>query len=282
MKFNKNAFPLTVKDHLVTSEEFTLEYDSNRDMLVTFPQPASELLSKYYDSDEYISHTDNKKGLVSFLYQTVKKKALKKKVNLINSFNLESNLLLDIGAGTGDFLLEAKQSNWNIFGVEPNKNACALAHQKGISLKEKIEGFKNQQFDVITLWHVLEHLPNLEESIKTIEGLLKPNGVLIIAVPNFKSYDALYYKKYWAAFDAPRHLWHFSKKSMNKLFSKELKLEKIKPMVFDSFYVSLLSEKNKTGKQNLIKAFLVGLRSNFSALSTKEYSSLIYCFKKSN
>lgn len=135
-------------------------------------------------------------------------------------------------------------------------------------------------FDVITMWHVLEHVPNLEETIRDVEALLKPNGILIIAVPNFYSFDAAYYKNFWAAFDVPRHLWHFSKASMNKLFSDKLSLLKISPMVFDSFYVSMLSEKNKSGKLNLLKAFLVGLRSNIYALSTKEYSSLIYCFQK--
>ena len=130
------------------------------------------------------------------------------------------------------------------------------------------------------MWHVLEHMPNLEETIQKIETLLKPNGILLVAVPNFNSFDAAYYKNYWAAFDVPRHLWHFSKTSMNNFFSSKLLLQKIRPMIFDSFYVSILSEKNKSGKLNLFKAFLVGLRSNISALSTKEYSSLIYCYKK--
>ncbi|WP_421712339.1 class I SAM-dependent methyltransferase, partial [Alteromonas abrolhosensis] len=134
---------------------------------------------------------------------------------------------------------------------------------KEIELKESLTDFKVIKFDVITLWHVLEHLPDLEGTIIEIEKLLNPGGILIIAVPNYKSYDAKYYKTYWAAFDVPRHLWHFSRKSMNKLFSNKMELIKIKPMLFDSFYVSLLSEKNKTGKQNLIKAFFIGLQSNF-------------------
>ena len=279
MKLQKDNFPLTVKDYLVTGEEFSLVYNSEKEMLLTSPLPELNQLSKYYESDEYISHTDSKKGVVSALYQIVKKRALKNKVNLISTDNNQSGSLLDIGAGTGDFLKQAKTANWNVFGIEPNKSARDLAFKKGIELKENIDDYKEQTFDVITLWHVLEHLPNLEETIKKIESLLKPNGVLIIAVPNFKSYDAAYYKNHWAAFDAPRHLWHFSRNSMKKLFSENLILQKTKPMVFDSFYVSLLSEKNKTGKQNLMKAFMVGLRSNISAWSTKEYSSLIYCYK---
>jgi 2-polyprenyl-3-methyl-5-hydroxy-6-metoxy-1,4-benzoquinol methylase len=136
------------------------------------------------------------------------------------------------------------------------------------------------QFDVITLWHVLEHVPNLENYIATLKSKLKPNGILIVAVPNYKSYDAGYYKQFWAAYDVPRHLWHFSKKSIQGLFAKqEMHVVKILPMVFDSFYVSLLSEKYKNGKSNFLKAFYVGLLSNLKAAGTKEYSSLIYVIK---
>ena len=280
MKLQKENFPLTVKDYLVTNEEFTLIYNSEKEMLLTNPQPEANQLSKYYESDNYISHTDNKKGIVSFLYQTVKKRALQHKLNLITSLKKDANNILDIGAGTGDFLKHIKSENRVVFGIEPNKKARALASKKGINLEESIADFKGKTFDVITMWHVLEHVPNLEETIKKIEALLNPNGVLIIAVPNYNSFDAAYYKNYWAAFDAPRHLWHFSRNAMKKIFSDNLISLKTKPMIFDSFYVSLLSEKNKTGKQNLIKAFLIGLRSNISALKSKEYSSLIYCYKK--
>jgi len=273
-------FPHKVKDYLVTGESFELIYDSEKEMLITYPKPVLKNLSKYYESEEYISHTDSKKGIVSYLYQTVKKRALQKKVALINSLNNGSGTLLDIGSGTGDFLKQAKEANWKVSGVEPNEGAKKLAKTKGVALKKSINDYKGKSFDVITLWHVLEHIPNLDETISTIEGLLKPNGILIIAVPNYKSFDAGYYKEYWAAYDVPRHLWHFSQTSMKKLFSENLQLVKTNPMIFDSFYVSLLSEKNKTGSQNLIKAFFIGLRSNLAARKSKEYSSLIYCFKK--
>ena len=280
MKNTNQPIFIKTKDFLITSEEFSLLHDLERDLLVTHPQPKIESLSKYYESEEYISHTDNKKGLVSFMYQFIKTNALQKKTKLIKTMNNGEGSLLDIGAGTGDFLKYAKQTGWEINGVEPNKGARELASKKGIELEGNIDDIKGKTFEVITLWHVLEHLPNLEETINKIERLLKPGGTLIIAVPNFKSFDAKYYKNYWAAFDVPRHLWHFSRKSMGRLFSDKLTLFKIKPMIFDSYYVSLLSEKNKTGKQNLIKAFFIGLRSNITAWKTKEYSSLIYCFKK--
>ncbi|MDG2052649.1 MAG: class I SAM-dependent methyltransferase [Flavobacteriaceae bacterium] len=282
MKLQKENFPLKVKDYLVTNEEFTLIYDLEKEMLLTNPQPEATQLSKYYESDDYISHTDNKKGIASFLYQSVKKRALQHKLNLITSLKKDANNFLDIGAGTGEFLKHIKSENRSIFGIEPNKKARASASKKGINLEESIADFKGKNFDVITMWHVLEHVPNLEETIQKIEALLNPNGLLIIALPNYNSFDAAYYKNYWAAFDAPRHLWHFSRNAMKKIFSNNLTLIKTKPMIFDSFYVSLLSEKNKTGKQNLIKAFFIGLQSNLSALKTKEYSSLIYCYKNEN
>ncbi len=280
MENSQKSVYLKTKDFLVTGEEFSLLYDSDREMLLTDPQPEIENLYKYYESDEYISHTDSKKGIISFLYQKVKKQALQKKSKLIYSLNCGAGKLLDIGAGTGEFLKFVKKNGWEINGVEPNKRARDLANKKEVDLKVDIDDFKGKTFDVITLWHVLEHLPNLEDIIIKIEDLLKPGGTLIIAVPNYKSFDAKHYKSNWAAFDTPRHLWHFSRNSFEVLFSKDLELEKIKPMIFDSYYVSLLSEKNKTGKQNLIKAFFIGLRSNFSAWTTREYSSLIYCFKK--
>lgn len=277
----KTKFPSTVKDYLVTGEMFELIYHSEKEMLITQPKPSPENLSKYYESDAYISHTDNAKGLVSFLYQTVKKRALCKKIKLISNLNNGKGRLLDIGAGTGDFLMQAKEKGWEIFGIEPNQKAIALAQKKGIELKEKLEDFAHQKMDVITLWHVLEHLPNLEQDILKIESLLKPNGILIVAVPNYKSFDAKYYKQFWAAYDVPRHLWHFSRESMKRIFPLSLQIQKIKPMIFDSFYVSLLSEKHKTNSTNFVSAFCIGLLSNIKAWKSKEYSSLIYCFKKS-
>ncbi len=271
---------LKTKDYLVTGDMFSLCYDKKRELLFTDPQPSTEDLPKYYKSRKYISHTDSKKGLISFLYQLIKKYTIQKKIRLIRSLNNGHGSLLDIGAGTGDFLKAAKQQGWKVYGVESNQEARKLVLEKGIELTEQINQLHNKKFEVITLWHVLEHLPNLEETILNIEQLLKPGGILIIAVPNYKSFDAKHYKSFWAAYDTPRHLWHFSRESMKNLFSEKWNLIKIKPMIFDSFYVSLLSEKNKTGKQNLIKAFFIGLASNYNAWKSNEYSSLIYCFRK--
>jgi 2-polyprenyl-3-methyl-5-hydroxy-6-metoxy-1,4-benzoquinol methylase len=213
------------------------------------------------------------------MYHFIKNIALKNKVKLINAES-EKGKLLDIGAGTGDFLVVAKNDGWDTTGIEPSAKAKAIAINKGVNFATNLSNLESHSFDVITMWHVLEHVPNLDEYILELKRLLKPTGTIIIAVPNFKSFDANYYGRFWAAFDVPRHIWHFSKTAIDKLFAeKGMKLVKVLPMKFDSFYVSLLSEKYKTGKMNFIKAFFVGLKSNHSGKQSKEYSSHIYIIK---
>ncbi len=270
---------LRTKDYSVTGERFELIYDPDFKMLCTQPQPQD--LKKYYESQSYISHTDANKTLIDKLYQRVKKYSLMKKAGLISKYCSGEKTLLDVGAGTGDFLLKAKKSGWDVQGVEPNKDARLLAEGKGIGLSTSLHSLPNRKYAVITLWHVLEHLPNLEKQIENLVSRLTDKGTLVIAVPNYKSYDAGHYGPYWAAFDVPRHLWHFSKESIQCLFANRgMKVIKVKPMIFDSFYVSLLSEKYKTGRQNYFKAFAIGLWSNLKALGSKEYSSHIYILRR--
>ncbi len=274
-------FFIESKDYTVSGEKFQLLYDDKLEMLITTPKPNIEDLEKYYQSEDYISHTDSKRSLFEKLYHIVKTYSLSKKVGLISKLNKGTGTLLDIGAGTGDFLAFAKQKGWDVKGVEPNDQAKKLAKKKGIDLEPETKSYTAQQFDVITMWHVLEHVPDLQFQIKELKRLLKAGGYLIIAVPNFKSYDAAYYKSFWAAYDVPRHLWHFSKKSIEKLFSEHgLMLEETLPMKFDSFYVSLLSEKYKNGKMNFFNAFWVGFKSNVKGRRSKEFSSHIYVIKK--
>ena len=284
---------ITCKDYTVSNEAFSICIDEQSDMLITTPRPKDDELDKYYESEAYISHSNTKKSLVDKVYQQVRNYTIKQKVKLINSFDETNKTILDIGSGTGDFLLACKNNDWQIIGIEPNEKARSLTISKlqktNYKVYKSIEDLKSssqkttqQRFDVITMWHVLEHVPNLREYITNLKQLLKPKGILIVAVPNYKSYDAAYYKEFWAAYDVPRHLWHFSKKSIKKLFEIEnMKVIDILPMKFDSFYVSLLSEKYKTERSNFLKAFYIGLQSNLKAKRSKEYSSHIYIIKNS-
>jgi len=276
---NKKHF-LQLKDYSVSQETFDLYHDELLDMLITHPQPSLDVLGKYYESADYISHTDSKRSIFEKAYHFVKNIALKNKLNLINSYQPSKGMILDIGAGTGDFLSVAQNDGWKTIGVEPSDKAKGIAKEKGVSFVENTSELESHSCDVISMWHVLEHVPDLDQQIKELKRLLKPNGTLIVAVPNFKSFDAKHYGKFWAAYDVPIHFWHFSKKAIELLFQKEnMSLIKVLPMKFDSFYVSLLSEKYRTGKMNYLKAFFIGLQSNFKAKQKMEYSSHIYILR---
>lgn len=280
MSFQNNIFYQKVKDYSVSKEIFDLHHNPEFDLLITFPKPSLEKLPSYYESEDYISHTDGKRSVFEKMYHFIKNIALKNKLNLINSESQKGDLL-DIGAGTGDFLVVAKKDGWQITGIEPGEKPRNIAIQKGVSFANDLAELQDNSFDVITMWHVLEHVPDLEFQIKELKRLIKPNGTILIAVPNFNSFDANYYGKFWAAFDVPRHLWHFSKTAIEKLFAVEnLKLVKIVPMKFDSYYVSLLSEKYKNGKMNFLKAFWIGWKSNRYGKRNLEYSSHIYVIKR--
>ncbi len=280
---SENDIHIKVKDHSVSGEVFTLKRDSIYDYLITSPQPSLEQLPNYYKSEDYISHTNSKRNIFEAVYHMVRKVSISKKVNLINSQFTEDKKILDIGCGTGDFLHAVKKEDWNVVGIEPNESARQIAISKvgkDIYDTDHLMSLPSDTFDIITLWHVLEHLPKLEEHIQLIKSLLKENGTLIVAVPNYNSFDANHYKQFWAAYDVPRHLWHFSRKAIQTLFGTvQLNVEKELPMKFDSYYVSLLSEKYKSGFMNPFKAFWIGLKSNLKANRTKEYSSIIYILK---
>lgn len=253
-------------------------------MLETRPQPATHILPRYYKSEDYISHTNSRRNLFEIIYHQVRRISLSKKLKLINGFDVTGRNLLDIGCGTGEFLMAAKHKGWQILGIEPNEDARALANSKTgnrVYEAEELTKLGSERFDVITLWHVLEHLPELKRHNSMLKSLLKPDGVLIIAVPNYKSFDAEYYHEFWAAYDVPRHLWHFSQNSISNLFEAEnMKVVDTRPLKWDAYYVSLLSEKYKSGRMNIFRALRTGWRSNLKARHTNEYSSLIYVIKR--
>jgi len=271
---------IIIQDHSISQEMFTLVYDLELDYYITQPIPKN--LASYYESDVYISHSDSTDSIKDKLYQFVKKINLRKKIKLIDALYHPHKTVLDIGAGTGDFLKAAENYGWNISGVEPNSKARQLALNKNISLAANIQEISDKRFDVITLWHVLEHLPDLDSDIQKFKQLLNPKGTLVIAVPNYKSYDAKHYKEFWAAYDVPRHIWHFAPRQMQMLGEKfGFDLVKLATMPFDSFYVSLLSEKYKKSKLSLLKGIMHGKISWFKSLFNKaRCSSVIYVFEK--
>ena len=274
---------LQCKDHMVTRQEFTITRCINCDFLFTNPRPNFEELPKYYNSQEYISHTDKSNNLINLIYKVARVFTLKNKFKLLSSLT-EGRSILDFGCGTGDLLKECKKNQWNVYGFEPDQQARTIAHKKInadiFSDLQQLQSLKD--ISVVTLWHVLEHVSELNETISQLKSTISNNGKMIVAVPNPDSYDANHYQQYWAAYDVPRHLYHFSQQSIKKLMTKhELKIINTLPMKLDSFYVSLLSEKYKSGSSNYAKSFINGCKSNYYAkLNNNNYSSLIYIVSK--
>jgi SAM-dependent methyltransferase len=275
---------LTCVDHTVSRETFQIVQCNSCGFKFTNPRPDESVLGGYYKSEEYVSHSNTKKGFINSTYQTVRKYTLLKKLQLISKY-YKTGSILDIGCGTGEFLNVCKNAKWTTLGIEPDPGARKMAIDNfGLDVREESE-LKNlpaESFDIISMWHVLEHVPKLNERIEDLKRLIKPNGMIIIAVPNCNSLDAKIYKENWAAYDVPRHLYHFTPNDIETLFRKHgLKMFSVLPMVFDSFYVSMLSEKIKTGKTNILRSTWNGFRSNLSAIkSGRTYSSQIYLIRK--
>ena len=278
---------LHTKDYSLTGEDFQIIQCANCTLEYTDPAPSKEAIAPYYNFPSYISHTDTKEGLVNKMYHKVRNHTLTQKTNWVQSlFTGHKGHLLEVGAGTGAFANSMSKKGWKVTALEPD----AASRQKALENYdinllpiEELSHLEPAKYEVITLWHVLEHVHDLNAYMKTFHSLLKPNGRLIIAVPNHTSYDAGFYKNYWAAYDVPRHLYHFSPLSMHYL-SKKHKMSIVQklPMWFDSFYVSLLSEKYKqSGMIGMMRAFFVGCISNLTALSNVDRgSSMIYEIKK--
>ncbi len=277
---------LSAKDYTVSNEEFDIWECKNCTLRFTQNIPEERNIGKYYHSENYISHTDTSKGFINNLYHKVRKRTLVQKKKLIEkATGKQTGNILDVGAGTGAFLNSMKHASWNCTGIEPDKVAREKAFDLyGIRLQEaeQIDSLPSETFDAITLWHVLEHVHELHKYVEQLKNLLLPDGKLFIAVPNYTSGDEKIYDKYWAAYDVPRHLYHFSPKSMEMLLNTHgLRVEKIKPMWYDSVYVSMLSEKYKTGDSHPVRAFINGMISNLEAVSDKtKCSSLIYIASK--
>ncbi|MBK7883995.1 MAG: class I SAM-dependent methyltransferase [Chitinophagaceae bacterium] len=277
---------LTVKDHTVSRQDFDIWQCTGCTGRFTQNIPAESDIGPFYKSDSYISHTNTKTGLINWLYHQVRKKTLRSKRNIITkATGLRNGKVLDIGCGTGAFLNTMKHFGWSVTGLEPDADARKIAaelYQVSPQLPEVLFDFPSLTYNAVTMWHVLEHVHNLHGYLKQISNVLKDDGVLFIAVPNYTAKDAQIYQEHWAAYDVPRHLYHFSPNSMKKILLQHgMQIKKIKPMWFDSFYVCLLSEQYRNGKNNFIKAMWNGLRSNWKAFYNKEKcSSIIYIIEK--
>lgn len=271
------------EDHLVSGESFAINVCGTCTFKFTNPRPENEELHKYYQSEHYISHTSKANSLRHILYILVRNYTLKNKLKLVNSLSKKGSIL-DVGCGTGDFLKTCSSANWKIQGIEQDLKAREKAEKLlGIKLITDLLDCKDEnEYQIITLWHVLEHLPELNKTINHLEKLLAKQGRLIFALPNVDSYDAKKYKEHWAGYDVPRHLYHFSQVTFKKLIKNHnLKVESIQPMKFDSYYVSLLSESYKNKYFNYSRAFLSGWKSNsYARKNNNNYSSLIYIVKK--
>ncbi|SHF27912.1 class I SAM-dependent methyltransferase [Flavisolibacter ginsengisoli] len=276
---------LTAKDHSVSGEDFVIWQCQSCTLRFTQDVPDENSIGPYYQSQDYISHSNTNKGLLNKLYQAVRKFTLGQKSGLVISHTTQKGRILDIGAGIGAFLNEMKQKGWDIEGVEPDYGARQQARNLfAIDLKPtpELNQLPHGSYDAITLWHVLEHVEPLQDYVAQLKKLLTPNGRIFIAVPNYTSLDADLYGNRWAAYDVPRHLYHFTPRSIEVLVEKHgMKIIGRKPMWFDAFYISLLSSKYRTGNTSWLGAGINGIRSNFKALvNKKKASSLIYIISK--
>jgi ubiquinone/menaquinone biosynthesis C-methylase UbiE len=274
------AFDLSCTDYFLTKETFNIVKCKSCGFIFINPRPRKAELYKYYESQEYISHSGTKKGIVNFVYTKIRKYTHLNKVELISKYAKGKNIL-DIGCGSGELLTLFKNKGWQTLGIEPNQNARNFAvseYKLDVKDESEIENIPDNSKDVISMWHVLEHVSDLNERVGELKRILKKDGTVFIAVPNSISYDAKYYKEFWAAYDVPRHLYHFTPNSMKRLLEKfKFNISEIIPMRFDSYYVSMLSEKYKTSGSNILKALYIGWKSNHYARKDEiSYSSLLY------
>lgn len=271
---------LNAVDYTVSNDTFSIVECKSCGFHFTNPIPEIDKIGDYYKSESYISHSSTNKGVINKLYQIVRKYTLKQKVKLVQK-QTNGKAVLDIGAGTGHFLNACKEAGFQSIGLEPDEDARKFAKdnfQVELRPLEELHSLDHNSKDVITMWHVLEHVYELRKDLDQITKVLKEDGTLIVAVPNMNSFDAKHYKAFWAAYDLPIHLYHFTPKDIAQLFDQyEMEVAEILPMKFDSYYVSMLSEKYKGG--NIVKAFWTGLRSNMRA-KEGTYSSQIYILKK--
>lgn len=280
---DKAQINLWLKDEFLSKEDFHICECLNCGLLYTMPRPSKDKIGEYYKSEEYYSHQENKKGFIPKVYEAVKKINLKHKYKLASN-GLKVGKVLDIGCGVGDFLHTAEMHGWECAGVEPSEDAKVIAQKRmngKIISSEDLENIPEGYFDLITMWHVLEHVDDLRWQVEQLRRLVKPKGRVVIALPNYKSYDGQYYKELWAAYDVPRHLNHFNKTTLTKIFKASgMELVKIDKLRWDAYYISYMSEQYKLHSLPLARGVYRGWISNCKAKRSGEWSSLVYIFEK--
>ena len=284
---SENIFSLfRCTDHFISREEFDLYKCHSCSFVFTQDYPEENAIGLYYESDDYISHSNTSKGFSNKIYRVARNAMLRKKRGIINYVTgLNNGSLLDIGSGTGHFANIMKVAGWNVKGIEINEKAREFSILNfGLEVNDpgKIDSLEANSFECITLWHVLEHFHHPFKYAADIFRLLKPGGVCVIALPNCNSYDASHYKEYWAAYDVPRHLWHFNPSTFTLFAEKAgFRLTEIRTLPLDVFYISSLSEKYKKASMSFIKGMI---RAKFYAFLTlfnkKRSSSVIYILRK--
>lgn len=275
---------LRTRDYHYTQEEFPLKRCQECSLTMTTPRPEDNDLARYYNSPEYLSHNARPTTLFALAYRLARHFTIRNKEKLLRKYQ-QQGTLLDFGCGTGDFLRHAQQCGWQTYGVEPSEHARAIAASQLKNVYATIDLVPLKSCSAITLWHVLEHVPDLQRTLTELANRLTSGGTIFVAVPNIESADSLYYGPTWAGLDVPRHLWHFNRKSMERLLQQHaLKLVRTIPMKLDAYYVSLLSEKyrhnNSLNIPGYVRAMRRALMSNRTARTTGEYSSLIYVATK--
>ena len=277
---------MTCVDHYATGESFDLFRCEDCGFLLTQNPPVEAEIGRYYESPDYISHTDTHKGLMNQVYHWVRKYMLGRKARLVKRRSgIKQGKLLDIGTGTGYFSYTMKERGWKVSAIEKSPQARAFAKEHfllDVDGPEALSAYSEKSFDVVTLWHVMEHLEHLNETWETLAKILKDQGTLIVAVPNPTSFDAEKYREMWAAYDVPRHLWHFSPSVMQQLGMKHgFVLEERLPMPFDAFYVSMLTEKYKKHSLSFLRGTWTGFQALLASMVKKDQSSsIIYIFRK--
>lgn len=274
---------LKLKDEFLSKEDFQIFECEDCGLLYTTPRPEKDKIGEYYKSENYYSHQENKQGFIPKVYEKVKSINLKSKSKMATK-GMKIGKVLDIGCGVGDFLHKMETYGWKTTGIEPSEDAKNIARKRmnaELYSPDEIDKLESESFDLITMWHVLEHVDDLKTEIAELQRLLKKGGRLVLALPNFKSYDGQFYKEKWAAYDVPRHLNHFCQQSIYNIFkNSELNQIETQKLIWDAYYISFMSEQYKQHSLPLIRGVWRGLISNLKARRSGEWSSMVYIFEK--